>query len=563
MRREILDTARATGFEGSILDLYQMANQGANVSEMLQAEAQAKQQNMLVAQTPQEQQVGLREQHAMGNTGASMAFPDVAPNTSFNTQGMKAPINITKVDDQGHLVKSYQNVPPGIKDLPTGPKRGTVIETPAYQGGGYKQKYQTGGPREKSRIADNRQRILLDTFRPPGDVRSGVRDAVGKFNKKKVQYRFKELYPDRAKTPEPYNNQELAIQNIRQALGNIDDELFNEILEEGKNIKGSFKGVTGVTDGLKAIYNLDLSNAKELLKEANIDKNIILDGTNMNYLVKKYLKSKLKKGGYKNEFVPDPNNKEYIKNWIESRNATGRFENQLGNEQMEKGLENLDNVERVTRKEMVKRGYPDATYYQLGSSPAGMYGPKDNIYFAEPTFFQKMLGKTDSSTDVHELAHVFDIGTSGLPGKDMKAIPETNIHKAIKNIPVKGGYETEDYLPPAEIYAELMRFRKNNNIDPNKIFTEDDLPELRKKLKKESNYGLFNLDGIYEDEEILRLMNEVVSIDAPQENNIEYAKYGGYRSKHGKDPVTGTGKTQVSSIFTRAKEAVRRGRKKT
>ncbi len=60
MRREILDMARSTGFEGSILDLYQMANQGANVPAMLQAEAQAKQENMLVAQTPQEQQVGLR-----------------------------------------------------------------------------------------------------------------------------------------------------------------------------------------------------------------------------------------------------------------------------------------------------------------------------------------------------------------------------------------------------------------------------------------------------------------------------------------------------------------------
>ena len=47
------------------------------------------------------------------------------------------------------------------------------------------------------------------------------------------------------------------------------------------------------------MYNLDLSTAKELLKEANIDKNIILDGTNMPYAVKKYLQSKLKKGGYK------------------------------------------------------------------------------------------------------------------------------------------------------------------------------------------------------------------------------------------------------------------------
>jgi uncharacterized membrane protein (UPF0127 family) len=141
MRREILDMARATGFEGSILDLYQMANQGANVPEMLQAEAQAKQENMLVAQTPQEQQVGLREQQAMGNTDASMVFPNVPANTSFNTEGMKVPINISKVDEQGHLVQSYQNVPPGIKDLPTGPKRGTVIETPAYKKGGYRSKH--------------------------------------------------------------------------------------------------------------------------------------------------------------------------------------------------------------------------------------------------------------------------------------------------------------------------------------------------------------------------------------------------------------------------------------
>ena len=138
MRREILDMARSTGFEGSILDLYQMANQGANVPAMLQAEAQAKQENMLVAHTPQEQQVGLREQQAMGNTDASMVFPDVPANTSFNTEGMRVPINISKVDEQGHLVQSYENVPPGIKDLPTGPKRGTVIETPAYQDGGVK-----------------------------------------------------------------------------------------------------------------------------------------------------------------------------------------------------------------------------------------------------------------------------------------------------------------------------------------------------------------------------------------------------------------------------------------
>lgn len=149
-RRQILSEARQTGFQGSVLDLFQLAEQGADVSGMLQSEAQAKQQQqqMQVAQTAKEQEVGLREEHARGNTGASMAFPNVAPNQAFNTEGMKVPINISKVDEQGHLVQSFNNVPPGIKNLPTGPKRGTVIETPAYKNGGYKgykQKYQNAG----------------------------------------------------------------------------------------------------------------------------------------------------------------------------------------------------------------------------------------------------------------------------------------------------------------------------------------------------------------------------------------------------------------------------------
>jgi LysM repeat protein len=217
-------------------------------------------------------------------------------------------------------------------------------------------------------------------------------------------------------------------------------------------------------------------------------------------------------------------NKEWIKNWIKTRNATGKFESQLGDGQMEKGFKSLDDVKKVSREEMVKAGNDEASYWQF-SAPDGMYVPSANIYFSDPRFFS--INK-EEDTDVHEQSHVFDIGTSGLPGKDMKeSIPETNIHKAIKNIPVKGGYKTEEYLPPAEIYAELMKFRKKNNIDPNKIYTKDDLLELRKKLKEENEYGLFKLDDIYEDEEILRLMNEVATIDTPQENNIRYAEYGG------------------------------------
>lgn len=136
-RRELLNRARSVQFPGSILEVYRAAEQGIDL--LAEHESQMQQQEMQVANTPQQQEVGLREEHARGNTQASMAFPNVQPGQSFNTEGMAAPINVDKYNNQGHLVESYKNVPPGIQDLPTGPYEGTVIETPAeYQTGGTK-----------------------------------------------------------------------------------------------------------------------------------------------------------------------------------------------------------------------------------------------------------------------------------------------------------------------------------------------------------------------------------------------------------------------------------------
>jgi len=134
-RKQLLQRHRMSGFPGSILDVFRAHDQGVDL--IGQFEQQQQQQNMQVASTPQEQGQGLRPAHQAGNVSQSMVFPNVPPNTPFNTKGMKAPINIRKYDEQGHLVKSYENVPPGISSLPTGPQRGTVIETPAnMQSGG-------------------------------------------------------------------------------------------------------------------------------------------------------------------------------------------------------------------------------------------------------------------------------------------------------------------------------------------------------------------------------------------------------------------------------------------
>lgn len=208
-----------------------------------------------------------------------------------------------------------------------------------------------------------------------------------------------------------------------------------------------------------------------------------------------------------------------IETYIKERQATGRFENQLGDGQMQRGLETLKSAEKVSREDMVKRGYPEATFYQVGSSPSGMYGPEDNIYMAEPTLYQKIFGgKTESGTDLHERAHAFEIGTTGAPGN-----VESNIQKAIKNIPVKGNYKTSDYMHPSEVFAELLKFKLQNKIDPKKIFTKKDLPKLREKLKKEKDYGTFNINDMYDDDNLLRLMNEVADVNNTKNNNTRTA----------------------------------------
>lgn len=138
-RRQLLDRARSAGFPGSILDVYTAYDQGRDlIQEFVQQQQIASgQPPMQIAQTPQEQEQGLRPAHQAGNVDQSMAFPNVQPGQSFNTVGMKVPINIDKIDNQGNLVESYKAVPPGIQNLPTGPYEGTVIESPA--------KMQTGG----------------------------------------------------------------------------------------------------------------------------------------------------------------------------------------------------------------------------------------------------------------------------------------------------------------------------------------------------------------------------------------------------------------------------------
>lgn len=122
-------------------------------------------QSMQMANTPEEQQKGLRG--APPNT--SMTFPNTA--SSFTTKGMDYNINISKFDNNGSLVQSFANVPPGVDNLPMGNKTGNVIETPAHEG------YQTTGYINKittpirKRLADN---LYPVSYSGDPDEKSGI-----------------------------------------------------------------------------------------------------------------------------------------------------------------------------------------------------------------------------------------------------------------------------------------------------------------------------------------------------------------------------------------------------
>ena len=147
-RQQLLSRFRSSGMPGSILDVFSAHAQGRDIiAEYQKQQNQQQSQEPAVATTPEQQREGLRPYHAAGDTQKSMIFKDVPSHTPFNTEGMKVPIDIKKVDKQGHLIESHKSIPPGVKNIPTGPYKGDIIETPSegYKKGGFKHKAKKGG----------------------------------------------------------------------------------------------------------------------------------------------------------------------------------------------------------------------------------------------------------------------------------------------------------------------------------------------------------------------------------------------------------------------------------
>ena len=141
-RREILEKAKSTGYEGSVLDLYQAANQGADVSKLLDEEAEAKSK----AQTEQRdmQQDQNQAQQLQNQAQSTQPQESIAPPPKLNVD-----MNPTQMGSQAHLVQSGNPTDVGMAPTGTGAKSAAEISSIPYRDGGYVQKFIEGGYSEE------------------------------------------------------------------------------------------------------------------------------------------------------------------------------------------------------------------------------------------------------------------------------------------------------------------------------------------------------------------------------------------------------------------------------
>ena len=189
--------------EGSILDVFKAYEQGRDIIAEHKAQQQGEQP--LRAETPEERKEGLRPYHQAGETNKTMVFPDTEPGAVFNTRGMKAPIDIEKVDKNGHIVESYKSVPPGIQQIPTGPYEGDIIESPAQ--------YQTGGDAGDKEEKEKKQDVSLTWSDKHG------------FDNNKIPGTRIMTFADGTQMPVLLGTAEVVANKDRQGLDSVEDVL--------------------------------------------------------------------------------------------------------------------------------------------------------------------------------------------------------------------------------------------------------------------------------------------------------------------------------------------------
>lgn len=232
--------------------------------------------------------------------------------------------------------------------------------------------------------------------------------------------------------------------------------------------------------------------------------------------------------------IPKYGNSEFLDNWNTARLSTGRFNDQLGDNKLERQKESRDSARVYTnpkvfgmisaKNEFINRYGNDNT--KLSNNMKDIIGRSKTI--------QNYINKDNIGGTYYPAGHTLYIKPDSyiLDNTifDHEAAHASNANEQENKISEITGYNSDSsYLfKPTEIYSRMTQFRKANNINPSTVWDKNTIKELRNNSK---DYNLFN---IFDDDTMIRLFNEVASVNNNNltnpyvdTNKTYITKYGG------------------------------------
>ena len=237
----------------------------------------------------------------------------------------------------------------------------------------------------------------------------------------------------------------------------------------------------------------------------------------------------------------DDYEKKYVMDWLNQRKETGLYESQINSHELNQQIENIKTAKSL-KFNPAEREIEKFNYYTGKEKPSfidfaanGQYYPKKHTYSVSNTVSDKIKSHyPERSVRIHEVTHAIN------------AVPQ---YEAIAKIFKKDGIQyKETFFKPAnynnnpeEVYSRLMQFRNENNLDPKKIYTEEDVNNMRNNtfmnnqnsniqtnndsikspyINGKYNINDFNLLKRYENKTILKLLNEVADNKTKKQNSI-------------------------------------------
>ena len=218
------------------------------------------------------------------------------------------------------------------------------------------------------------------------------------------------------------------------------------------------------------------------------------------------------------EVKPFQPQREWLKNWYNSRTSIDKnnydsykLKNYSYDQYVNNRNKNLDNtpIEQATPDE-ISGGFNliGLGKYDTASNKIKLLGSSD-LKKISPNFDRDQLV-------IHELTH--SINNNSLHTKESKTNERFVDNNTLRIKDIINSKQTKDkyWDNPSEINARLMEFRYKNKIDPNKVFTNDDIDSMR--LNK--NLIQKELINRYSNKQLLQLLNDVAQLP---NSNLPYA----------------------------------------